>query len=89
MSAALTTPFSWRSIRIVLELSLKVFHDQTLDVEDDVGYILDDAGNRGDFVLDALDFDLGDGTAFQAGKQHAPKTVAYGACRNRLQTARR
>src|SRR5579883_798182 len=44
-----------------------VFHHQALDVEDDVGDILDDAGNRADFVLDALYLDAGDGATFQAG----------------------
>src|SRR5262249_37418939 len=55
-----------------------VLHHQALDVEDDVGDILDDAGNRGDLVLHALDLDTGDGTAFEAGQKDTAQAVADG-----------
>ena len=55
-----------------------VLDHQALDVEDDVGDILDDAGNGGDFVLHPLDLDTSDGTPFQAGDEDAPQTVADG-----------
>ena len=35
-----------------------------------------DALDRGEFVLRVVDFDLRDGAAFQAGKQHAAQAVA-------------
>src|SRR5262249_27247068 len=53
-----------------------VFDNQALDVEDDVGHVLDDAGNGADLVLYALDFDTGDRAAFEAGQQHAAQAVA-------------
>ena len=55
-----------------------VLDHQALDVEDDVGDVLDDAGDGGDLVLHALDLDAGDGTAFQAGQQDAAQAVADG-----------
>ena len=61
-----------------LGLVAGVLDHQALDVEDDVGDVLDDAGDGGDFVLHALDLDARDGAAFQAGEEHAPQTVADG-----------
>ena len=61
-----------------LRLIAGVLHHQALDVEDDVGDVLDDAGNGGDLVLHALDLDAGDGAAFQAGEQDAAQAVAHG-----------
>src|SRR5262249_47406379 len=48
-----------------LGLFTLVLDHQALDVEDDVGHVLDDAGDGGDLVLDALDLDARDGTALQ------------------------
>ena len=53
-----------------------VLHHQRLDVEHDVGHVLEHAGDRGELVLGAANLDLRDGAAFQAGKQHAPQAVA-------------
>ncbi len=78
MSAALTTPALCRSMRIVLGLIAGVLDDQALDVQDDVGDVLDHAGDGGDLVLHALDLDARDGTALQAGEQDAPQAVADG-----------
>src|SRR5581483_9742073 len=50
----------------------------TLNVEDDVGHVLDDAGDRADLVLHALDLDLRDGAALEAGQQDAAQAVADG-----------
>ena len=55
-----------------------VLDDQRLDVEHDVGHVFDHAGQRGELVLRALDLDLRDRTAFQAGKQNPPQAVADG-----------
>src|SRR5262249_20850589 len=53
-----------------------VLHHQALDVEDDVGDVLDPAGDGGDFVLHALDLDLGNGAALKAGQQDTAQAVA-------------
>ena len=53
-----------------------VLDDQRLDVEHDVGDVFEDAGDRGELVLGAVDLDLRDGAAFQAGQQHAAQAVA-------------
>src|SRR5262249_23675028 len=44
----------------------------------DIGHILDHTGDGRDFVLYALDLDLGDGAALQAGQEDAPQAVADG-----------
>src|SRR5258706_7183138 len=49
-----------------------------LQVEDDVGRVLDHAGNRRELVQHAVDLDGGDGRAFNRGQQHAPEGVADG-----------
>ena len=54
----------------------QVLDDQTLNVQRDVGNVLDNARDRGDLVLHALDSQVGDGGAFEARQQHAPQTVA-------------
>src|SRR5277367_4881965 len=46
-------------------------------VEDDVRGVFDHAGNRGEFVQDALDFDRGDGCAFDGAEQRATQRVSY------------
>ena len=53
-----------------------VLHHQRLDVEHDVGHVLDHAGQRGELVLGAVHLDLRDRAAFQAGQQNAPQAVA-------------
>ena len=55
-----------------------VLHHETLDVEDDVGDVLDNAGDGADLVLHALNLDAGDGAAFQAAEQDAAQAVANG-----------
>src|SRR5262249_33216260 len=55
-----------------------VLDHQALDVENDVGDVLDDAGDGADLVLHALDLDARDGAAFQAGQQDTAQTVADG-----------
>ena len=65
-------------MRMVLGQLAGVLDHQALDVEDDVGHVLDDAGDRADFVLHALDLDAGDGAAFEAGEQDAAQAVADG-----------
>ena len=47
-----------------------------LEVEDDVGRILDHARNRRELVLDAVNLDRGHGRAFNRGEQHTPERVA-------------
>ena len=47
-----------------------------LQVEDDVGRVLDHAGNRRELVEHAVDLDRGDRRALNRGEQHAPQRVA-------------
>ena len=47
-----------------------------LQVEDDVGRVLDHAGNRRELVQHAVDLDGGDRRALDRGEQHAPQRVA-------------
>ena len=62
-----------------------VLDDQELDVQDQVGDVVDHAGDRRKLVLDALDLDLGDGAALQAGEQDAPQAVADGVAEAALE----
>ena len=47
-----------------------------LQVEDDVGRVLDHAGDRRELVEHAVDLDRGDRRAFNRREQHAPQRVA-------------
>ena len=47
-----------------------------LQIENDVGHVLDDAGQSGEFMLRAGDLHRGDGGAFERGKQHAAKRIS-------------
>ena len=55
-----------------------VLDDQRLDVQHDVGHVLQDARDRGELVLCTADLDLRYRTAFQARQQNAAQTVADG-----------
>ena len=50
--------------------------DELLQVEDDVGDVLADAGERRELVRDALELDRGDSGALERGEQHAAQRVA-------------
>src|SRR2546421_2511707 len=50
--------------------------DQVLEVEEDVGDVLANAGQGGELVRDALDLDRGDCGALERGEQHAAQRVA-------------
>ena len=49
-----------------------------LEVQDDVGDILDDAVDGGELVHRAIDLDGADGGAFEGGEEHAAERVADG-----------
>ena len=66
-----------------------VLDDQRLYVEHDVGNVFHHAGDRCEFVLCVVNLDLGNRTAFQAGKQNATQAVADGCTETTLKTARR
>ena len=51
-------------------------HRDLLQVEDDVGRILDDARDRRELVEHAVDLHGRDGRAFDRREQHAPQRVA-------------
>ena len=55
-----------------------VLDHQELDVEHEIGDVVDHAGDRRELVLHALDLDLGDRAALQAGEQDPPQAVAHG-----------
>ena len=50
-------------------------HDEVLQVEDDVGDVLADAGERRELVGDALDLHRRHGRALERGQQHAAERV--------------
>ena len=62
-----------------------VLDHQQLDVQDQVGDVVDHAGDRGKLVLDPQDLDLGDGAALQAGEQDPPQAVADGVAEAALE----
>src|SRR5581483_10567717 len=47
-----------------------------LEVQDHVGGVFDDSGDRLELVQNAFDLDGGDGRAFDGAQQHAAKRVA-------------
>src|SRR5271157_1175207 len=55
-----------------------VLDHQRLHIEHDVGHVVQHAGQRGEFVLGAVQFDLSHGAPFQAGKENATQAVADG-----------
>ena len=54
------------------------FEQNLLQVQNDVGDVFHHAVDGGEFVHRAVDFDRGDGGAFQRGEQHAAERVADG-----------
>src|SRR6201996_6725199 len=60
-------------------------YDQTLEVQDDVGDILFDAGHGGELVQHAVDANAGDGRAGNRRQQRAPQRIAKGVTKSRLQ----
>jgi hypothetical protein len=49
---------------------------ELLQIQHDLGHVLDDPGDRGELVLDAVDPDGRHGGPLQAGEEHPPKAVA-------------
>ena len=58
-----------------------------LEVEDDLGDVLNDAFDRAELVFDAIDAETGDGEALQAAQQDAAQAVADGNAVTGLQRA--
>jgi hypothetical protein len=50
--------------------------DEVLEVEDDVGDVLADAGEGGELVRDSLDLHRGHRCALERGEQHAAQRIA-------------
>jgi hypothetical protein len=61
---------------------------QLLEVEDDVGGVLDDALDRRELVQHAVDLDGGDGRALDRRQQHAAHRVADGGAEAALERLR-
>ena len=59
-----------------------------LQVEDDVGRVLDHAGDRRELVQHAVDLDRGDRRAFNRRQQHAAQRVADGRAEAALERLR-
>ena len=59
-----------------------------LEVEDDVGRVLDHAGDRLELVQHAFHLHRGDGRAFDRAQQHAPQGVAHGGAEAALKRLR-
>ena len=59
-----------------------------LQVEDDVGRVLDHAGDRLEFVQHAFHLHRGDGRAFDRAQQHAPQGIAHGSAEAALKGLR-
>ncbi len=62
--------------RELARLVIGGFEFHPLQIEDDVGHVLDDRGERAEFVLCAGDFHRGDGGAFERGKEDAAEGIA-------------
>src|SRR5205814_889332 len=66
------------SLHDALPIVIFGFEFHPLEVEHDVGHILNHAGKRGELVLRAGDFYRGNGGAFERRKQHAPERISNG-----------
>ena len=53
-----------------------ILDHQRLDVEHHVGHVLDDSGNRREFVLHALNLNARHGAAFETRQQNPPQAVS-------------
>src|SRR3546814_8275349 len=84
---ALVTGVQTCALPILKPLGEIALHAQRnlLHVEDDVGHILPDAGERRKFVKHALDLDRGYGCALKRGEKHAPQGVVQRQAKATLQ----
>ena len=89
MSLAFTSPGLSTLTYSVLVGSACSLQRDLLQVEDDVGRVLDHAGDGRELVQHALDPDGGDGRALDRGEQHAPHRVPDGRAEARARTAGR
>ena len=78
MSAAVTAPVLLALIRRVIGSRLVETMRIFLQVEDDVGDILDDAVDGLELVVHAVDLDRRDGGALDGAEEHAAEGVADG-----------
>ena len=60
-------------------------HDETLEVQDDVGDVFLDAGDGGELVQHTVDANAGDRSAGDRRQQCAPKRIAKGVTESGLQ----
>src|SRR6185437_14691468 len=60
-------------------------HDETLEVQDDVGDVFLDAGDGGEFVQHTVDANAGDRCAGNRRQQRTPKRIAKGVTESGLQ----
>ena len=56
----------------------KELHADALEIQDDIGDIFLDTGNRRKFLLDAFDFHGDNGRTLQGGKERATESVTEG-----------
>ena len=62
-----------------------VLHDEQLDVQHQVGDVVDHAGNRRKLVMNPVNLDLGDRAAFQAREQDPAQAVTDGVAEATLE----
>ena len=78
MSAAVTAPSLFDGKQQHLLVARVRLELDFLQVQNDVGHVLDDAVNRGELVHRAVHLHRGDGRAFERREQHAAERVADG-----------
>jgi hypothetical protein len=61
-----------------LRISRVRLEQNLLEIQDDIGDVLDHSINGGEFVHRPINLNGADSGAFQRGKQHAPERVANG-----------
>ena len=76
MSPAVTVAFLVHGERELARFVIGGLELHPLQVEHDVGHVLDHAGQGAEFVLRAVDFHRGDGGAFERGEEHAAERIA-------------
>ena len=71
MSPAVTAPSLLAISETTCGFAAVRLEQYLLQIQHDIGHILDDAVNGGEFVRRAVDFDRADGGAFERTEQHA------------------
>ena len=76
MSPAVTVTFLVHIEREFARFVIGGLKFHPLQVEHDIGHVLDHPGQRAEFVLCAGDLHCGDGGAFERGEEHAAERIS-------------